>query len=79
MLRDGLDVGRPPRQGSLLVREQIVRGGGAEPGSGWQVARGVRPRWDVMELVYRHELQPVLESGAAVMDFVVPVLNAVGQ
>jgi len=32
-----------------------------------------------MELVYRHELQPVLESGAAVMDFVVPVLNAVGQ
>ena len=32
----------------------------------------------VTELVYRHELRPVLESGAAVMDVVFPVLKAGG-
>ncbi|MCP2265218.1 tyrosine recombinase XerC [Promicromonospora thailandica] len=30
----------------------------------------------VTELVYRHELRPVLQSGAAIMDAVFPVLNA---
>ncbi|CAM3615035.1 site-specific integrase [Isoptericola cucumis] len=32
----------------------------------------------VTELVYRHELRPVLEAGAAVMDLVFPVLKADG-
>jgi integrase len=32
----------------------------------------------VTELVYRHELRPVLEAGAAVMDFVFPVLKVDG-
>jgi integrase len=32
----------------------------------------------VTELVYRHELRPVLEAGAAVMDVVFPVLKADG-
>ena len=30
----------------------------------------------VTELVYRHELRPVLEAGASVMDSVFPVLSA---
>lgn len=29
----------------------------------------------VTELVYRHELRPVLEAGAAVMDSLFPLLN----
>lgn len=29
----------------------------------------------VTELVYRHELRPVLQSGAAIMDTVFPVLS----
>jgi hypothetical protein len=32
----------------------------------------------VTELVYRHELRPVLESGATVMEVVFPVLKAGG-